>query len=52
MASTTIPEVIYHFNSGRYFVTAMANEDKPFDATVDFPDGYFQPSAIQRRAAK
>ena len=52
MTSTTAPEVIYHFNSGRYFVTAMANEDQPFDASQDFPDGYFEPSSIQRRAAK
>ena len=52
MASTTIPEVVYHFNSGRYFVTAMQNEDQSPDGTLDFPDGYFEPSAIQRRAAK
>ena len=44
--------MIYHFNSGRYFVTAMANEDQPFDASQDFSDGYFEPSSIQRRAAK
>ena len=26
-AGTTIPEIIYHFDSGRYFVTAMQNLD-------------------------
>lgn len=52
MASTTVPEVIYHFNSGRYFVTAMANEDKPGDASVDYPDSYFEPSFLQQRTAK
>lgn len=52
MASTTVPEVIYHFNSGRYFVTAMANEDKPGDASMEFDESYFEPSSIQQRAAK
>lgn len=52
MASTTVPEVIYHFNSGRYFVTAMANEDKPADASVDFSDSYFEPSFLQQRTSK
>lgn len=52
MASTTVPEVIYHFNSGRYFVTAMANEDQPGDASVDFPDSYFEASSVQQRSAK
>ena len=52
MASTTVPEVIYHFNSGRYFVTAMANEDRPGDASMEFSESYFEPSSIQQRAAK
>jgi hypothetical protein len=52
MASTTIPEVIYHFNSGRYFVTAMDNEDQPPDGTMDFPESYFESASIQQRTAK
>ncbi len=46
------PEVIYHFNSGRYFITAMANEDKPNDWSVKFDDADFEPNAIQKRALK
>jgi hypothetical protein len=51
-AGTTIPEIIYHFDSGRYFVTAAANEDKPNDLTVRFPPGYFTADAVQKRTTK
>ncbi len=47
-----VPEVIYHFNSGRYFVTAMANEDAPNDFSVEFRDKDFEPSAVVKRATK
>jgi len=47
-----IPEVIYHFGSGRYFLTAMANEDKPNDFTARFPDDYFEAAAVQKRSLK
>jgi hypothetical protein len=52
LAGGTVPEVIYHFNSGRYFITAAANEDKPNDFTVDFDDSYFESSAVQKRTTK
>ena len=45
-----VPEVIYHFDSGNYFVTAMANEDKPNDFSVVLPDEDFEPANIARRA--
>jgi hypothetical protein len=52
LAGGTVPEIIYHFNSGRYFITAAANEDKPNDFTVSFDDGYFEASAVQKRTTK
>jgi hypothetical protein len=52
LAGTTIPEVIYHFNTGRYFVTAMANEDKPNDLTVKFPADYFTAAAVQKKTMR
>jgi hypothetical protein len=52
MAGTTIPEIIYHFNSGRYFVTAMANEDKPNDLSVKFPNDYFTAASVQKITTK
>ncbi|MGB1580521.1 MAG: DUF1329 domain-containing protein [Nevskiales bacterium] len=47
-----VPEVIYHFNSGRYFVTAMANEDKPNDFSADLDDKDFEPRAVTKRVTK
>ncbi|AXQ31838.1 DUF1329 domain-containing protein [Solimonas sp. K1W22B-7] len=47
-----VPEVIYHFNSGRYFLTAMANEDKPNDYSARFEDSYFEPGTVQKRSTK
>lgn len=52
LAGTTIPEVIYHFTTGRYFVTAMANEDKPNDLSVSFSPDYFTASAVQKRTTR
>ena len=52
LTTTSVPEVVYHFDSGRYFVTAMANEDKPTDASLEFDDAYFEATSVQRRAAK
>mgnify|MGYP002623268790 CR=1 FL=1 len=52
LAATTIPEVIYHFNSGRYFITAMINEDSPYDLTVSYDDSFFTAAAVQRRTAR
>jgi hypothetical protein len=52
LAGSTVPEVIYHFNSGRYFITAMANEDKPNTFEVNFPPNYFDPNAAQKKATR
>lgn len=48
----TVPEVIYHFDSGRYFVTALSAQGKPNDYSVQYPDGFFTDSAVQQRASK
>lgn len=52
LAHTTQPEVIYHFNSGRYFVTTMANEDQPYDNTVTYANNFFEANTVQNRASK
>jgi len=52
LSATTVPEVIYHFNSGRYFVTAAWNEDKPIDATVTFKPDYFTSASVQKLTTK
>ncbi len=51
-ASSTIPEVIYHFNSGRYFITAAINEDKPYDLLTTFPSDYFTSASVQKSSTK
>jgi hypothetical protein len=52
LAGGTVPEVIYHFNSGRYFITALANEDKPNDFSVSYDDSFFESSTVQKRTTK
>jgi hypothetical protein len=52
LGGSTVPEVIYHFNSGRYFVTAAANEDKPNDFTVSYDDRFFEAATVQKRTTK
>jgi hypothetical protein len=52
LTTSSVPEVIYHFNSGRYFVTAMANEDQPIDASMQFDDSYFEATTVQKRVSK
>ncbi|MEK6805308.1 MAG: DUF1329 domain-containing protein [Pseudomonadota bacterium] len=52
LAGTTIPEVIYHFESGRYFITAMANEDKPNDLSVKFGSDYFTSASVQKQTTR
>lgn len=49
LASTTTPEVIYHLDTGRYFVTAMANEDKPNRFDVRFASDFFNADSVQKR---
>jgi len=52
LAAGTVPEVIYHFNSGRYFITAAFNEDQPYDLSVKYNDDYFNASSVQKMTTK
>ena len=47
-----VPEVIYDFQSGRYFMTAMANEDKPNDFSVSYDTQYFTPRSLRKMAKR
>lgn len=47
---TGIPEVIYDLQSGRYFVTALSNEDKISDFKISFKDDYFSPGSLNRKS--
>lgn len=49
---TTIPEVVYDLKSGRYFVTAMINEDKPNDIDVHYKKSFFAPRNLSRIGRK
>ena len=51
-ATTTVPEIIYHFTSGRYFITAAFNEDKAPDLTAKFAPDFFTAAAVQKRSTK
>jgi len=51
-AASTVPEIIYDFFSGRYFITAAFNEDKPVDLTVNWPDDYFTAASVQKMTTK
>ena len=48
----TVPEVIYHFDSGVYFVTAAFNEDEPYDFEVNFSKNHFTASSVQKNSSK
>lgn len=52
LTAFTVPEVIYHFDSGRYFLTALQAQGRPNDYAAKFPDGYFTAQAVQQRATK
>lgn len=45
---TGLPQVIYDLQSGRYFITAMTNEDQIADFRRHFEDSYFTPESIKR----
>ena len=48
-AAGPVPEVIYDFYSGRYFITAAFNQDKPIDVSVSWPDDHFSSSTVQKQ---
>ncbi|HSW14596.1 MAG TPA: DUF1329 domain-containing protein [Solimonas sp.] len=52
LASSAAPEVIYHFESGRYFITAMFNEDKPYNFTLQYKPEFFTSATVQKRVTK
>ena len=52
LATSATPEVIYHFGSGRYFITTLFNEDKPYDFTQDYRPDYFTAATVQKRATR
>jgi hypothetical protein len=52
MASTTVPEIIYDLQKGGYFATALINEGKPNDLTVNFSKDYFTPEAVKKRTTR
>lgn len=47
---TGVPEIIYDLQSGRYFLTALQNEDKISDFKIDFRDDYFSPGNLTRKS--
>lgn len=47
---TGIPELIYDLQSGRYFVTALTNEDKISDFKIKLDDKDFAPNGLARKA--
>lgn len=56
LSTFTVPEVIYHFESGRYFISGASNEDTPTDFAVsysrdDFDKGdHFSAVSLQKAA--
>jgi len=52
LASSSSPEVIYHFDSGRYFVTAMFNEDKPYNFTLNYRPDFFTSATVQKSVTR
>lgn len=48
--TTGIPEVIVDLQANRYFVTALSNEDAITNFEAQFPDSYFDPSSLKRKA--
>jgi len=44
----SVPQIIYDFFSGRYFITAAINGGKPNDWTVNFPPDFFTPASVQK----
>lgn len=47
--ASAIPEVIYDLRSGRYFATAMVNEQKVNNFDARFKKKYFKPANVAKR---
>ena len=52
LSCSTIPEIIYDMQSGVYFATAMINEDKPNDFSVEFDKKHFEPNTVKKRTTR
>ena len=50
--ASSVPELIYDFFSGRYFITALSNEDQPNDFTIAYPPDFFTADSVQKRTLK
>ncbi len=47
--ASAVPELIYDLQSGRYFATAMVNEEKLNNTDADFAVKYFKPANVDKR---
>ena len=47
-----VPELIYDFQSTGYFATAMFNEDKPNDFSVEYDDKFFTTKNVKKRTSR
>lgn len=47
--ASAVPELIYDLQSGRYFATAMVNEEKLNDTDAEFKVKYFKPANVAKR---
>jgi hypothetical protein len=47
--ASAVPELIYDLQSGRYFATAMVNEEKLNNTDADFAVKYFKPANVAKR---
>ena len=45
-----MPELIYDLQTNRYFATTLTNEDAIADFAMRFPDSYFDPANLKRKA--
>lgn len=49
---TGAPETIYDLQTGRYFLTALTNEDEVSDFEITYQDNYFTPANLKRKARR
>ncbi len=49
---TGAPETIYDLQTGRYFLTALTNEDETSDFEIEYKDNYFTPANLKRKARR
>jgi len=49
---TGAPEAIYDLQTGRYFLTALTNEDETSDFEIKYKDNYFTPANLKRKARR